>query len=129
MNFYMKSPAQILALLNTGTPNTGGGFLDAFKGPLLILAVALGLALVIAIVILAMHRDGGAKQSRHGRSARLTTAKPNAPGEEGDGRKKRRRHKRRRRDHRKRNPTLSETGGLPSKNDDSPGEPKAEEEQ
>jgi hypothetical protein len=125
MNFYMKFPTQILALLNPGTPSTGGGFLDALKGPLLILAVALGLALVIAIVILATHRDGGGKQSRHGRSARLTTAKPKAPGEEGDRRKKRRR----RRDHRKRNPTLSETGGLPPKNDDTPGEPKAEEEQ
>jgi hypothetical protein len=56
-------------------------------------------------------------------------AKPKDPGEEDDRRKKRRRHKRRRRDHRKRNPTLSETGGLPPKNDDTPGEPKAEEEQ
>ena len=129
MNFYTKFPTQILALLNPGTPNNGGGFLDALKGPLLILAVALGLALVIAIVILVMHRDGGTKQSRQGHSTRLTTAKPKAPGEEGDRRKKRRRHKRRRRDHRKRNPTLSETGGLPSKKDDSPGEPKAEEEQ
>jgi hypothetical protein len=129
MNFYMKFPTQILALLNTGSPNTGGGFLDALKGPLLILAVALGLALVIALVILVTHRDGGTKQSRQGHSARLTMAKPKAPGEEGERRKKRRRHKRRRRGHRKRNPTLSETGGLPSKNDDTPGEPKAEEEQ
>ena len=111
MNFYMEFPTQILALLNTGSPNTGGGFLDALKGPLLILVVALGLALVIAIVILVSHRDGGNKQSRQGHSARLTTAK------------------RRRRDHRKRNPTLSETGGLPSKKDDTPGEPKVEEEQ
>ena len=129
MNFYMEFPTQILALLNTGSPNTGGGFLDALKGPLLILVVALGLALVIAIVILVTHRDGGTKQSRQGHSARLTTAKPRAPGEEGEPRKKRRRHKRRRRDHRKRNPTLSETGGLPSKKDDTPGEPKVEEEQ
>ena len=98
--------------------------MDALKGPLLILAVALGLVLVIAIVILVTHRDGGTKQSREGHSARLTTAKPKAPGEEGDRRKKRRR-----RNHRKRNPTLSETGGLPSKNDDTPGEPKAEVEQ
>ncbi|MBT3912475.1 MAG: hypothetical protein HOF22_04670 [Verrucomicrobia bacterium] len=125
----MEFPTQILALLNTGSPNTGGGFLDALKGPLLILVVALGLALVIAIVILVTHRDGGTKQSRQGHSARLTTAKPRAPGEEGEPRKKRRRHKRRRRDHRKRNPTLSETGGLPSKKDDTPGEPKVEEEQ
>lgn len=129
MNCSMELPTQILALLNPGNPSTGGGFLYALKGPLLILAIALGLALVIAIVILTMHRDGGAKQSRHGRSARLSTAKPMAPGEEGDRRKKRRRHKRRRRDHRKRNPTLSETGGLPPKNEDDPVEPETEPDQ
>jgi hypothetical protein len=87
------------------------------------------LALVIAIVILTMQQNGGAKQSRHGRSARLSTAKPVAPGEEGARRKKRRRNKRRRRDHRKRNPTLSETGGLPPKKEDDPGEPKTEPDQ
>ena len=129
MNCSMELPTEILALFNPGNPSTGGGFIYALKGPLLILAIALGLALVIAIVILTMQRDGGGKQSRHGRSTRLSTAKSVAPGEEGASRKKRRRHKRRRRDHRKRNPTLSETGGLPPKNDDTPGEPKAEEEQ
>ena len=129
MNCSMELPTQILALLNPGNPSTGGGFLYALKGPLLILAIALGGVLVIAIVILTMHRDGGAKQSRHGRSARLSTAKPVAPGEEGARRKKRRRNKRRRRDHRKRNPTLSETGGLPPKNEDDPGEPETEPDQ
>ena len=125
----MELPTEILALLNSGNPSSGSGFFDAVKGPLLILAIALGLALVIAIVIMTMHRDGGAKQSRHGRSARLSPAKPMAPGEEGDRRKKRRRHKRRRRDHRKRNPTLFETGGLPPKNEDDPGEPETEPDQ
>ena len=125
----MELPTQILALLNPGNPSTGGGFLDSLKGPLLILAIALALALVIAIVILTMHRDGGGKQSRHGGSARLSTAKPTSPGEEGDHRKKRRRHKRRRRDHRKRNPTLSETGGLPPQNKDDPEESEMEADQ
>ena len=129
MNCSMELPTEILALLNSGNPSSGGGFFDALKGPLLILAIALGLALVIAIVIMTMHRDGGAKQSRHGRSARLSTTKPIAPGDEGDRRKKRRRHKRQRRDHRKRNPTLSETGGLPPKNQDDPGEPETEPDQ
>ena len=129
MNCSMEFPTEILALFNPGNPSTGGGFIYALKVPLLILAVALGLGLVIAIVILTMQRDGRPKKSGHGRSARLSTAKPVAPGEEGASRKKRRRHKRRRRDHRKRNPTLSETGGLPPKNDDTSGEPKAEEEQ
>ena len=126
MNCSMELPTEILALLNSGNTSSGGGFFDAVKGPLLILAIALGLALVIAIVILTMQKDGGAKQSRHGRSSRLSTAKPVAPGEEGPSRKKRRRHKRRRRDHRKRNATLSETGGLPPKKEDDPGEPETE---
>ena len=129
MNCSMELPTEILALFNPGNPSTGGGFIYALKVPLLILAMALGLALVIAIVILAMQRDGGPKQSRHRGSARLSTAKPVAPGEEGASRKKRRRHKRRRRDHRKRNPTLSETGGLPPKKEDDPGEPEPEQDQ
>jgi len=129
MNYLMEFNTQILALLNPGNPSAGDGFLYALKGPLLILAIGLGLALVIAIVILTLHRDGGGKQSRHGRSPRLSTAKPMAPGEEGDRRKKRRRHKRRRRDHRKRNPTLSETGGLPPKSEDIPKEPETEPDQ
>ena len=129
MNCSMELPTEILALLNPGNPSTGGGFIYALKVPLLILAIALGLALVIAIVILTMQRDGGPKKSRHGRSTRLSTAKPVAPGEEGASRKKRRRHKRRRRDHRKRNPTLSETGGLPPKKEDDPGEPETEPDQ
>ena len=126
MNYSMELTTQILALLNPGNPSAGGGFLDSIKGPLLILAIALALALVIALVILTVHRDGGGKHSRHGSSSRLTTAKPTATGEEGDRRKKRRRHKRRRRDHRKRNPTLSETGGLPSKKKDNAKESETE---
>ncbi len=119
MNQLMTTPGQLLALLNPGNPNTGG-FLDSLRGPLLIVAIALGLALIIAIVILAMHRDGGGRRSKRGGAARLTGSKPMAPGEEGTQRKKRRRHKRRRRDHRKRNATLSETGGLPPKDSATP---------
>jgi hypothetical protein len=118
MNLLTDMPARLLALLNSGNPNAGG-FLDALKGPLLIIAIALGLALIIGMVILTMHRDGGGKRSKRGRSARLAASRPMAPGEEGSRRKKRR-HKRRRRDHRKRNPTLSETGGLPPKDSATP---------
>ena len=114
MNLLMTTQGQLLALLNPGNPNTDG-FLDSIKMPLLIVTIALGLALIIAMVILAMHSVGGGRQSKRGRAARLTTSKPMAPGEEGTRRKKRRR-----RDHRKRNPTLSETGGLPPKNNATP---------
>jgi len=119
MNLLMTTQGQLLALLNPGNPNTDG-FMDSVKMPLLIVSIALGLAIIIAMVILAMHSVGGGRQSKRGRAARLTTSKPMAPGEEGTRRKKRRRHKRRRRDHRKRNPTLSETGGLPPKNNATP---------
>ena len=125
MNLLTDMPARMLALMNTGDPNAGG-FLDSIKGPLLILAIALGLALIIAMVILTMHRDGGVKRSQRGRSARLAASRPMASGEEGSRSKKRRRHKRRRRDHRKRNPTLSETGGLPPKDSATPEGDEAE---
>jgi len=125
MNLLIDMPTQMLSLLNPGNPNTGG-FLDSLRGPLLIVAIALGLALIIAMVILAMHRDGGVKRSQRGRSARLAASGPMAPGEEGSRRKKRRRHKRHRRDHRKRNPTLSETGGLPPKDSATPEGDEAE---
>ena len=125
MNLLIDMPTQMLSLLNPGNPNTGG-FLDSLRGPLLIVAVALGLALIIAMVILAMHRDGGGRQSKRGRAARIAASKPMAPGEEGSRRKKRRRHKRRRRDHRKRNPSLSETGGLPPKDNVTPEGDEAE---
>mgnify|MGYP001247859852 FL=1 len=119
MNQLMTTPGQLLALLNPGNPNTDG-FLDSLRGPLMIVAIGLGLALIIAMVILAMHRDDDGRRSKRGRAARLTGSKPMALGEEGTQRKKRRRHKRRRRDHRKRNPTLSETGGLPPKDSATP---------
>ncbi len=119
MNQLITTPGQLLALLNPGNPNTDG-FLDSLRGPLLIVAIGLGLALIIAMVILAMHRDDDGRRSKRGRAARLTGSKPMALGEEGTQRKKRRRHKRRRRDHRKRNPTLSETGGLPPKDSATP---------
>ena len=125
----MEISAKTLALLNTGSPNAGSGFLDALKGPLLIVVLAFGLALIIAIVILITHRDGGTQKSSHARAKRLLKANSKAPGEEGDNGKKRRRHKRRRRSHRKRNPTLSETGGLPSKKEENLEENEAESDQ
>ncbi|MEE2943415.1 MAG: hypothetical protein VX413_08425 [Verrucomicrobiota bacterium] len=113
VKMLMNTYFQLLALLNPGNPNAGAGFLDSLRGPLLIVVIALGLALTIAMVILVMHRDGGGTRYKQRSGARLTTSKSTSSGEEDVQRKKRRRHKRRRREHRKRNPTLSETGGLP----------------
>ena len=115
----MNIPQRMLALLNPGNPSNDG-FLDMVKGPLLIVVVAIGFALIIALVILATHRGGSGKRSNRNRTARLTSSKSKAPGEEGTRSKNRRRHKRHRRDHRKRNPTLSETGGMPTANSEIP---------
>ncbi len=117
MNHFTELTIRMLALMNPGTPHPGGGFLDSLRGPLLIFAIGLALALVSALVVLALYREGRGRSSRHSRSPQLTRAQGATSGEEGQRHKKRRRHKRRRRDHRKRNPTLSETGGQPSKSD------------
>ncbi len=111
----------MFALLNPGTPSGGNVFFDSLAGPVLIVGVALALGLVIFFIVLTMHRDGGGS-SKSRRTHRLTNSKPKAQGEEGERRKKRKRHKRRRRDHRKRNPTLSETGGLPPRNPKQPND-------
>ena len=108
----MEKTHNILGLLNPGTPSGGGGFFDSLAGPVLVVGVALALGVIIFLIVLAMHRDGGGS-SKPRTTHRLTKSKPQAPAEVGERKKKRKRHKRRRRDHRKRNPTLSETGGLP----------------
>jgi len=112
----MEKAHNILALLNPGAPGGGSVFFDSLAGPVLIVGVALALGVIILLIVLAMHRDGGGS-SKSRRTHRLSKSKPQAPGEEGDRKKRRKRHKRRRRDHRKRNPTLSETGGLPPRDD------------
>ena len=128
MKLFMNMPPRMLGLLTPGNPGNDG-FLESLKGPLLIVAVAIGLALIIALVILTTHRGGAGKRSKRDRSARLSSSKSMAPGEEGARRKKRRRHKRHRRDHRKRNPTLSETGGMPPTKNDIPEEEETEPDQ
>jgi len=117
----MEKAHNILAILNPGTPGGGSVFFDSLAGPVLIVGVALALGVIILLIVLAMHRDGGgASKSRP--THRLTKSKPQAPGEDGERKKRRKRHKRRRRDHRKRNPTLSETGGLPPQDDKKSGD-------
>ena len=128
MKLFMDMPLRMLGLLNPGNPSNDG-FLESLKGPLLIVAVAIGLALIIALLLLTVHREGAGKRSKGNRSTRLASSKPMDPGEEGARRKKRRRHKRHRRDHRKRNPTLSETGGMPPAKSEMPAEEETEPDQ
>ena len=115
MNFLLSQ--KVLALLNNGNANAGGGFLDSLKGPMLIVVIALSIAILIAFIIFIVHRDGARARYKDKRGARLTEANYLSAKSGNAQSKKRRRHKRRRRQHRKRNPTLSETGGLPSKTD------------
>ena len=115
MNFLLSQ--KVLALLNNGNSNAGGGFLDSLKGPMLIVVIALSIAILIAFIIFIVHRDGGSGRYKDKRGARLTEVNYLSEISGNAQSKKRRRHKRRRRQHRKRNPTLSETGGLPSKTD------------
>ena len=128
MKLFMNMPPRMLGLLNPGNPSNDG-FLESLKGPLLIVAVAIGLALIVALLLLTVHREGTGKRSKGNRSARLASSKSMASGEEGTRRKKRRRHKRQRRDHRKRNPTLSETGGMPLTKSEIPEGEETEQDQ
>ncbi len=70
MKLFMNMPPRMLGLLNPGNPNNDG-FLESLKGPFLIVAVAIGLALIIALLLLAVHRGGAGKRSKGNRSTRL----------------------------------------------------------
>jgi len=103
-NIFFKT----LGLLDSGIP-VRGSLLDSLSSPLLILAISMGLAIVLGLIYFIVNREGSSS-SDTGKTHRLT--KSNAIEGGGQG-KKSKRHKRRRRDHRKRNLTLSEAGGLP----------------
>ena len=51
MKLFINMPLRMLGLLNPGNPSNDG-FLESLKGPFLIVAVAIGLALIIAILII-----------------------------------------------------------------------------
>ncbi len=103
-NIFFKT----LALLDSGIP-VRGALLDGLSSPLLILAISIGLAIVVGLIYFIVNREGSLS-SDTGKTHRLT--KSNAT-DEGKLAKKGKRYKRRRKDHRKRNLTLSEAGGLP----------------
>ncbi|MCH2608220.1 MAG: hypothetical protein MKZ92_06770, partial [Pedosphaera sp.] len=82
----MEKTHNILGLLNPGTPSGGGGFFDSLAGPVLIVGVALALGVIIFLIVLAMHRDGGGSSNSRP-THRLTKSKPQAPGEQGERKK------------------------------------------
>ena len=108
----------ILGLLDSGVPNGGGSLADSFAGPLLIIGIAIAAVILIGLIYIVIKRDNLSSSRASRKTHRLTKSKVSIEQEDGSSNKRRRRHKRRRRDHRKRNPTLSEVGGLPSKSED-----------
>jgi hypothetical protein len=78
-----------------------------------VLAV-LGVGLVLLVLLLLWAKYIRKRSHRHS-DPRITyrVIDDGGSGDEGGSHRRRRRHKRRRREHRGRNPTLAETGGLP----------------
>jgi hypothetical protein len=100
------TPISLLAVDLPAMPKFDTGSKTAAAGitPVLIALLLIVFGLIVWAVFL---RSSGAKKQRQ-RGTILSEAP--AAGESDSGR---RRRKRRRREHRPRNPTLSETGGLP----------------
>ena len=90
-----------------------------FKDVMVIIAT--GLILAVLLILWARHYIRNKKRRRHhshqdratGPALTLSDVPEDDLAEEESNHRRRRRKRRRRRDHRARNPTLSETGGLP----------------
>ena len=98
---------KIILLLDSGIPGSNS-FLSSFTYPLLIIGIAIGLVLLSGLLYFFFKRSR-ALSSQSSKTHRLTQSKTAID----DVSKKRRKRRRRKNDHRKRNPTLSEAGGLP----------------
>ena len=95
------------------TPPSPVGSRLVMSDLMLVLADALGVAIVLFVWAKYLRKP----KSRSGRGRSSNRSSAAAPPEETEGsseqRRERRRRRRHRRDHRPRNPTLAETGGLP----------------
>ena len=103
---------KVIFLLDSGIPGSNS-FLSSFTYPLLIIGIAIALVLLSGLLYFLFNRSSDSS-SQSTKTHRLTQSKTAID----DVSKKRRKGKRRKRDHRKRNPTLSEAGGLPPVNSD-----------
>jgi hypothetical protein len=93
-----------------GTRTTGIVFKDV------LVIVATGLALGLLLLLWARHYVKRRKRHHHHDRKGVSHAVPDVTGEDPaeEPRHQTRRRRKRRRDHRPRNPTLAETGGLPT---------------
>jgi len=109
--------------LNPTVPISKGSGM-VFKDVLLIVMVGLTLGLILLLFARIYVRKS--KNRRHDRTA--DTPRPAAHNDDEEeeqyqGRRRRHRRRRHRRDHRLRNPTLAETGGLPPPKPPEPSNP------
>ena len=102
---------KIILLLDSGIPGSNS-FLSSLTYPFLIIGIAIGLVILSGLLCFLFKRSSNSS-SQSSKTHRLTQSKTAI-----DDVSKKRRKRRRRRDHRKRNPTLSEAGGLPPVNSD-----------
>lgn len=92
-----------------GRPRGNGSLAGMHMSDILLVLTAAILVMTALIVWAVFFR----KPKADGTRARIHKSRPQEEETEDGMIRKRKRHKRRRRDHRTRNPTLSETGGLP----------------
>ena len=99
--------------LNPTAPVTRGAGL-VFKDVLVIIATGLGLGLLL--LLWARHYVKGKKRHHHHNRKEVSPTLPavSDPEDEETPHHRSRRRRKRRREHRPRNPTLAETGGLPT---------------
>ena len=98
---------KIILLLDSGIPGSNS-FLSSLTYPFLIIGIAIGLVILSGLLCFLFKRSSNSS-SQSSKTHRLTKSKTAID----DVSKKRRKRRRRKKDHRKRNPTLSEAGGLP----------------
>ena len=121
--FLLLAQLEGLNPLNPTAPISKGSGM-VFKDVLLIIMT--GLALGLVLVLFAKIYVRKSKERRH---ERKTDASPGVRAEDDedehhhDGHRRHRRRRRQRRDHRLRNPTLAETGGLPPPKPPEPSNP------
>jgi hypothetical protein len=120
----MTSPHLFLAQLDLGQPRPPW---DGLTLKSLMMPGALGLVTLLLLCWAAFFRKRRRQHSHrhhhhHPRSSGQFESSGADAGQGQEGQRKRRR-RRRRREHRPRNPTLAETGGLPPVRTDKPAEP------
>jgi hypothetical protein len=117
----------LLGQMDVLHPTVAPGMAEGLVAKDVIVIVGVGLILAIALILWAKFfwkRSRRRARHRHQRESSVTPVADELPaaeaGDEGEGAepgKRRHRHRRRitRREHRLRNPTLAETGGLPQR--------------